>query len=775
VKWLAKKPVEMGYSAATKVVGAVGYVAETVVDVLEVTGKVASTVGKLATGKPVEWMHTKGWDVFGYNWDPVRKVPSQPSIILESGQYQAGLAKTLFTVSCENCYAHMSAGFKFYLSMQAMTKMPYCQVNSLLVEVFGDMKMNAHILAQVTSRVETYVVQEVGKQLSMGTIVIPAPVPISISAYVSLKVAARLTAEAAGTVTVGFDYTRSMRQGIKYRSQWEEVRPIPPETVSKFNPHPLKVRVGGRATLQAELMPRLTLKLWQVSPVYMEPNGYVGVDVAMGEGSGCGSPVALGYDMFYGLDLRLGMDPLQINVPLFAEPFTFGGSMLPIEKKLALVNKWYPQIPQTKGCLDVAGAITAAVSGAIGSTASSSPSSGAAAAGGQPSGLVQVQWVLSSWSPCSATCGGGTQERTATCYLRAPLFDPVATSSSTCTAQLGDPPPSSQPCNTHSCSVTIPCPLACMPGMLRDGFCDPECNVAACDFDGGDCDEQIALANACSEATTCDECLMSGLGCGWCVTTSRCFLDSSQGPADQSQCLLSSWYTTQCAPAEPRLTMTLPSGAAMLKAGKTYSVSWTGGPAAPGMIRLRLRLDNSPTVFSGYGLPAEPIENTNSFIWKVAAGIPSSIVYQMLVSSEEDLTNFDLSDGYFAVDGVLGAFEWRVSEWTRCSKICRGGSRTRVVACVRSVTNTEVIASNCNSASRPATSESCNTIACVSKCPYVVPPGQYEWDPFSCQRQSDKRGFFCGTWLTEWSSGWSMVTGCDTNDNGYQHCCREQG
>jgi hypothetical protein len=47
-------------------------------------------------------------------------------------------------------------------------------------------------------------------------------------------------------------------------------------------------------------------------------------------------------------------------------------------------------------------------------------------------------------------------------------------------------------CNVASCNFDggdcgPVCPAECPPSWLGDGFCDPVCNVEACSFDGGDC------------------------------------------------------------------------------------------------------------------------------------------------------------------------------------------------------------------------------------------------------------------------------------------------
>ncbi|GFH18870.1 hypothetical protein HaLaN_15740 [Haematococcus lacustris] len=61
--------------------------------------------------------------------------------------------------------------------------------------------------------------------LQIATITFPvAFIPVHISFAVGLQ--AKLTVRTAvpGTLSLGFDYTRSVTMGVEYRSQWEEMR-----------------------------------------------------------------------------------------------------------------------------------------------------------------------------------------------------------------------------------------------------------------------------------------------------------------------------------------------------------------------------------------------------------------------------------------------------------------------------------------------------------------------------------------------------------------------
>jgi hypothetical protein len=54
---------------------------------------------------------------------------------------------------------------------------------------------------------------------------------------------------------------------------------------------PLQVKFSGKATASFTLKPQLTLVLWGI-PFRIQPEATIGVDVKIGEGSGCSNVVA---------------------------------------------------------------------------------------------------------------------------------------------------------------------------------------------------------------------------------------------------------------------------------------------------------------------------------------------------------------------------------------------------------------------------------------------------------------------------------------------------
>lgn len=68
--------------------------------------------------------------------------------------------------------------------------------------------------------------------------------------------------------------------------------------------------------------------------------------------------------------------------------------------------------------------------------------------------LYQYWWAIGGWGGCSASCGGGWQYRTVTCYRSHSTnggLDQLPMNDSYCTRTVGGKPATQQQCNTHSC------------------------------------------------------------------------------------------------------------------------------------------------------------------------------------------------------------------------------------------------------------------------------------------------------------------------------------
>lgn len=69
--------------------------------------------------------------------------------------------------------------------------------------------------------------------------------------------------------------------------------------------------------------------------------------------------------------------------------------------------------------------------------------------------LYQYWWAIGGWGGCSASCGGGWQYRTVTCYRSHSTnggLDQLPMNDSYCTRTVGGKPATQQQCNTHSCN-----------------------------------------------------------------------------------------------------------------------------------------------------------------------------------------------------------------------------------------------------------------------------------------------------------------------------------
>ncbi|GFR44832.1 hypothetical protein Agub_g6173 [Astrephomene gubernaculifera] len=707
-------------------------VADALVNTVEAVAAVVDVAATLASGDPVTLGGKQAVNLLGMNYDSATQRVINPSI---------DLGTSGITATCDGCYATMDAGVLFEVVIAPQTSFPFVRMESCKMSAYGSLNINADVTVGATvSGSSGYQVmgtrnkpQQPGIQDNyVGAISFMAgPIPVTLDFFVGLEVALAMSVSASGTASTGFSYSRYMELGTEYRYQWGEFRSVPSQVWSQFTFHPVRLSFSTGVVIETTFSPRLLIKAWKLVPFLISPMFTVGVEGTVNS-PGCSS---LGYQLFYGLALKLSVEKIIVQLPIIKKNLTLGSPVLPMTATIPLISKANANIV---GCLPLPG-------------------------GGSTSGQDTL-WYTGPWGACSATCGGGTRSRVVECRLRSNTDVKVADSSCPWTK-----PAATQACNSMTCGTSGSCPAACTRDMLSNEECDRECMVPECGFDNGYCTKQLQVAVACLAATTCRDCLSSGTSCGWCASSNRCLPGGLGAPLTGYSCGSSSWWTGQCVPDEPTLSFSKPTAGSSCFVGQQCTVQWSGGS---GDVRIFLRSSSSAPMLQGFGLPTGPVSNTNpSLTWVVPAGTPLSSSYQLIILSDSDDSNFGVSST-FAITGTVSAYRWDVAtDWGACSVICGGGTRTRTIRCIKISDSSTVSSSLCNAAYQPASSEACNTYRCQT-CPSVGVCSTGRCPACTCKRQPSGFGYFCGTTLD------GFTYGCDTDSNdypGYQACCRRQG
>tara|TARA_B110000208_G_scaffold19354_1_gene23822 strand:- start:15 stop:254 length:240 start_codon:yes stop_codon:yes gene_type:complete len=74
----------------------------------------------------------------------------------------------------------------------------------------------------------------------------------------------------------------------------------------------------------------MVFTLWGSVPFIVRPGLKIGVDAAIGTGSGCSNPLSPHYATWYGMDIKLGVDKIDLSELLSGVPLELGSPVLPV-------------------------------------------------------------------------------------------------------------------------------------------------------------------------------------------------------------------------------------------------------------------------------------------------------------------------------------------------------------------------------------------------------------------------------------------------------------
>ncbi|KAJ9506856.1 hypothetical protein QJQ45_013001 [Haematococcus lacustris] len=741
----------------------------------------AGVAAELLQGNPVVLNGQKELDLLAMNWDTrSRSVQSPVLPLMNSGGLQ---------VVCNNCYAHMAAGIQFNMVIRGMSSPPFVYVDSMLLTVYGSLAVNMDVAVSSTGRTSAS-----SRPLTLvpdrqiATITFPvAFIPVHISFAVGLQVAismypsrvtkvfclclapnpsrtsglewaymqAKLTVRTAvpGTLSLGFDYTRSVTMGVEYRSQWEEMRRVPSQTFDSFNTHPLKLSMTKETDVEVSLLPTLTATLWSVTDFVIQPSANLGVQLALAA-PGCSG---VQYRTYYGLDLGLTLSRIELRVPLTSWTLSLGGDILPWSSTFTLIGKVESarafqsdalcpastkpvtsQACNTQAC-GLGPCLTTCTAAMLSNTKCDGQCMSAQC--GYDNGMCAQQQAVAVACSSQTTCITCLQTTAGSCGWCA--------SSGTC--MNGDSVgPSTGTCAgttwwTTQCQADEPSLVLTTPSSLKAG------TTNRLSWTGGQSSSgQVKISIRAFGSSIVSK--LSGLiGRRLHALPDNAsfhdFIDMAAGGLYQ----LALGVRQGSGISRSHLFIDAVRPLPMCHSGAGSEAREAGMAASPPLFvhvtmcpaasrrQLGAELDETgvDALVTGFGIPAGSVANTGSFSWTLTPGLPSAY-YQLFIASASDPTNFALSNSFY-IDGTVDTFVWAAGDWSACSQNCGSGSRTRSVACV--------LVGPCMSGGCPAC---------------------------SCKRQPSGYGFFCGT---VYSGPFGPTTiGCDSNSGtGYQECCRRQG
>ncbi|CAG5116958.1 unnamed protein product, partial [Candidula unifasciata] len=290
-----------------------------------------------------------------------------------------------------------------------------------------------------------------------------------------------------------------------------------------------------------------------------------------------------------------------------------------------------------------------------------------------------AEWVAGPWSPCSVSCGTGEQSRIVACQARVSPTLNMTMPGSSCEGQGNIPDLqtcSNGPCSSWQVGAWSNCSTWCGDGHKSR-------SISCVDANG-----HILSDHVCTEIKphSQEPCSLGECGQGWFFTewSQECSSECGAGVVKRQVFCANKLGT---AVPEKRCEITQrPPAFQICRASKLCGALWYTGhwsqcdvTCGPGSRRRRVVCveELSPSVF------AVVEEGNCTDVNKPAETEPCQL--------------------------SPCASVWYMTSWSRCSKTCGTGSRTREVRCLDPDQND---ADDCPLEARPRTRESCNTHSC---------------------------------------------------------------
>ena len=221
------------------------------------------------------------WDLFAYNYDTQSGGAKQSSIeMFHAGQKGKQLIGNGYQVSvtCEGCFAHITAGIEFELKANA--GFSGINVDHLLMAINGRATGALNLHAHAEAQYHTKKTVNIMPRRSIGNFEIPvAMIPVYLSTFIKLDAQVTFTSHAVGDARFGLSYEKSVRMGAEYRSAWGQMRSFKTNKGPGLSHSGPTLTFEGKADLRGTLIPELEVQLYHVMPLKFRVKPYMGLAV----------------------------------------------------------------------------------------------------------------------------------------------------------------------------------------------------------------------------------------------------------------------------------------------------------------------------------------------------------------------------------------------------------------------------------------------------------------------------------------------------------------